>query len=476
MTSRVLILAVLLLALVTGPISALADAIDDYIQTEMNSRRIPGLALAVVRNGVVEKMRGYGFANLEHDVPVTPDTVFELASLTKQFTATGIMILVEEGKVQVEDPILRHLPNGPESWKGITIRHLLTHTSGLPGLEDGFKAARAGGPRLNYSTTQLFDAATKDALGFAAGERFQYSDVGYFLLGMIIERASGQRYREFLEDRFFKPLGMSSTSVLDQWRILKHRAAGYTLREDRLINIRRVSQTELPSHYGIFSTVKDLAIWDGALSAARVVKPATLAQMWTPVRLNYGGDYPYGFGWFVDERRGHRWISHAGITGTELSRFPDDKLTVIVLTNLGQIIGGTTVNSWGLTYGIAGRYIQGMLVGPEKEHSDPDADLSRRLRDVLASISRGEHSDLINPTVAQYISPFTRTALSERLRTLKSFTFVTCDDMQARAVERHGLRVTRVCHYRLINDSETRYYSFWLAGDGRIADIWSTTE
>jgi len=170
-----LVLVLLLAPLLVAAPPARADAIDDYIKVEMERRHIPGLALAVARNGKIVKVRGYGIANLEHDVPVTPDTVFELASVTKQFTATAIMLLVEEGKVQLDDPVAWHLPRAPETWKAITVRHLLTHTSGLPG-DDGFKALRAAGQRVNYTTAQLFDAAVKDELKFAAGERFLYSD------------------------------------------------------------------------------------------------------------------------------------------------------------------------------------------------------------------------------------------------------------------------------------------------------------
>ena len=279
--SLIAILSLLPLA-VAAP--ARADRIDDYIKAEMQKRRIPGLALAVVRNGTVIKMQGYGLANLDHGVPVTPDTVFELASVTKQFTAAAIMTLVEEGKVQLDDPILWHLPKSPATWKAMTVRHrhLLTHTAGLPGLEENFKALWPGGPRLYYSTAQLFNAATKDPLSFPAGERFQYSDVGYFLLGMIIEHVSGQRYAEFLDERFFRPLGMTSTSVLDQWKIVKHRAAGYSIRDGQLVNIRRVAQAELASHFGVMSTVKDLVTWDAALAAGRVVTAVSLAQMWHP--------------------------------------------------------------------------------------------------------------------------------------------------------------------------------------------------
>jgi D-alanyl-D-alanine carboxypeptidase len=470
-----LVLALLLVASPTlVPSTARADAIDDYLKTEMEKRRIPGLALAVVRDGAVVKLQGYGFANLEHDVPVTPDTVFELASVTKQFTATAIMKLVEAGKLQVDDPILWHLPRGPETWKGITVRHLLTHTSGLPGLAEGFKALRSGGERLNYSAAQLFEAATKDALGFAPGERWEYSDVGYFLLGMIIEHASGERYRDVVEARFFRPLGMTSTSVIDQWKVVKHRAAGYTLREGELVNIRRVWQIDVPSHYGVLSTVKDLVTWDGALAAGRVLAASSLAQMWTPVRRTDASTYPYGFGWFVDERRGHQWIAHAGITGTEYSRFPDDRLTVIVLTNLGNRgVGGRGVNAWGLTYGVAGRYLPGLHVGPSSAEPDPDPTMTRRLRETLDRLARGEDPADVNPRVRRGVN---RELLAERLRGVSAFTFVACDGAPTRMVERHGDRVNRVCHYRVVNAAETRYYSFWLTSDGRVADVWSSTE
>src|SRR5881296_840383 len=471
-----LVLVLLLAPLLVAAPPARADAIDDYIKVEMERRHIPGLALAVARNGKIVKVRGYGIANLEHDVPVTPDTVFELSSVTKQFTATAIMLLVEEGKVQLDDPVAWHLPRAPETWKAITVRHLLTHTSGLPG-DDGFKALRAAGQRVNYTTAQLFDAAVKDELKFAAGERFLYSDGGYFVLGMIIEAVSGQRYRNFLDEKFFKPLGMRSTSVIDQWRILKNRAASYTLRDGQLMNIRRVWQMELASHYGVMSTVKDLVAWDAALAAGRVLAPATLAEMWTPVRLNYGGTYPYGFGWFVDDRRGHRWISHAGITGTELSRFADDGLTVIVLTNLGLTLSPTNrTNSWGLTYGVAGRYANGLLVGREKPAPDPDPARTTLLRGVLEGFARGEDSPAVAPFTRGYFTPIGREIMGERLTTLREFSFVTCDETGARAVERHGARVARVCHYRLINADETRYFSFWLTADGAVADFWSSTE
>lgn len=357
------LVAVLIFAMgATIDISAQSEKIDQYIRAEMEIRRIPGLALVVIKNGEIVKLNGYGVANLEHDVSVTPDTVFELASVTKQFTATAIMLLMEEGKVRLDDSISHYLSGSPSRWKSITVRHLLTHTAGLPGLENGFKALQEGGVRTDYSTAMLFEAATKDSLDFSPGERWQYSDIGYFLLGMIIEKASGRRYQDFLAERFFKPLGMESTSVLDQWAIVKNRAAGYSIRNGKLINIRRVAQVELPSHYGVFSTVRDLAKWEIALASGKVVKKSSLAAMWTRVKLNNGRSYPYGFGWEVRSKFGHRIIDHAGITGTEYARYPDDNLTVIVLTNLGkQSVDTKDVRPWGLTKGVARFFIPGLF-------------------------------------------------------------------------------------------------------------------
>ena len=467
-----LVLAGVLLAVVWAA-SAWADPIDEYIEREMRVRRIPGLALAVVRDGTVVKLQGYGAANLEHDVPVTPDTVFELASLTKQFTASAIMTLVEDSRVKLDDSITVYLANCPETWKPITVRHLLTHTSGLPGLATGFGTLQRSRERVRYSTADFFESAVKDTLDFVPGERFQYSDVGYFLLGMIIEKATGQRWREYLDARFFKPLGMTSTSVLDHQRILKHRAAGYTIRDGEIVNIRRIWDVELPSAYGVFSSVKDLVTWDAALASGRVLTPASLSLMWARLKRNDGGTGLYGFGWGVYDRRGHRWISHTGLTGTEYSRFPDDRLTVIVLTNLGGFIFGgvSTADPWGLTYGVAGRYVPGLFVGTEPPQTDPDPALTEHLRTTLERLARGENAPGVTPGLRAGVS---RVALARRIQGLQSFTFITCDDEHGR--ERHGDPVKRVCHYRLTTATDTRYYSFWLAADGRIIDIWSMTE
>ena len=161
---------------------ARADSVDDYIRAQIARRKIPGLALAVVQRGQVVKLAGYGLASVELEAPVTPDTVFELASVTKQFTAAAVMKLVEEGKVGLDEPVSKYLPGTPPTWQAITIRHLLTHTAGLPKLGEDFVALWKDGVRMNYTTEQAFDAATKDAMSFSPGDGWQYSDVGYSCL------------------------------------------------------------------------------------------------------------------------------------------------------------------------------------------------------------------------------------------------------------------------------------------------------
>ena len=333
-----------------------AGATDEYIVDEMKKRRIPGLALVAIKNGEVVKMNGYGVANLEHDVPVTPDTVFALASVTKQFTATAIMRLVEQGLLKPDDQINKYLPRSPMKWRGITVSHLLTHTAGMVGhYDDGFFSALSD--KTDVTTAEDFQAIAREPICFKPGESFHYSDAGYFLLGMIIEKVSGQSYRHFMAEQFFQPLGMTSTSTLDQWAIVKHRAANYTIRDGQVMNSRWVWQEELPSHWGIYSTVRDLAKWDQALAAGKVVKESTLNEMWTPVSLNNGQSYRYGYGWEVERMDGRRIITHPGLSGTEYTILPDDKLTIVVLTNLGDYLDFNEIGSWGLSRGIARRYL-----------------------------------------------------------------------------------------------------------------------
>ena len=441
----------------------------------MAKRRIPGLALAIVENGVVTKMRGYGYANLEHDVPVTPDSVFELASVTKQFTAAAIMVLVEAQKIALDDSITQYLPPAPESWRAMTIRHLLTHTAGLAGLGDGFRALYAGGVRANYTTPQMLAAAMKDPVSPAPGERWQYSDVGYFLLGMVIEKVSGQRYAEFLKQRFFQPLGMTASSVLDQSVIVKNRVAGYTLRDGQHVHIRRSTQFELVSHFGVFTSARDLAKWEIALASGKVLKPSSLEQMWTPLTFSDGTHHNYAFGWWVSTNRlGRRVITHSGITGTEYSRYPDDKLAIVVLTNLGRYVSSLEINAWGLTHGVARLYI------PKLAHTSanvqPDASgMAARMHGFLKDIAAGGSLETMVPKLRSEVTPIGRKIMAHRLAQVETFTFLACEESKDSG-ERFGAVVAQICYFRTTAPAELRYYAFYLTADGQVADFGSYTD
>lgn len=347
------------------------DSLGTYLTRAMDERRIPGLAVAVYRAGVIIDARGLGLASVQSGAPVNPRTTFSLASLTKQFTAAGILLLAEDGRLDLDASIGRYLSNLPEEWQPITARHLLTHTSGLPGPGRAF----TGFPvtPLTISTESQLNAALSDTLDFHPGDRYQYSDVGYFLLGVLTERVSGMAWREFIMRRIFAPLGMTDSYILDQWKIRRNEARGYGIRDGELVNNRRVYQVATPSYQGIFSNVLDLAKWDAALSSTVLLDSDRLEEIWQPVRLNDGSRHPYGFGWEVWRQGRHRIQRHTGFTGTEIVRLPDDTLTVVVLTNLGAEYD--SVNSWGIALDIAAMMISDL-------HGDTPPDVAALQRFV----------------------------------------------------------------------------------------------
>src|SRR5688500_3663215 len=241
--------------------------VDSLITAEMKTRRIPGVAIAVVDDGNVVMKKAYGTANLETETPMRTDAVFELASITKQFTAAAIMLLVRDGKVKLDEPIASYIDNTPAAWREITVRHLLTHTGGLQ------ISAVPRPATMNIPTQSAFDFVTKQPAQFPAGTNGWYSDAGYFLLGLIIEKASAQTYREFMQDRVFDPLQMTNTSLTDRFRVIKGRVATYSIAPGRgeLINWRRDWDYEVPSFFGIWSTLDDLVKWDLALRNATLL-------------------------------------------------------------------------------------------------------------------------------------------------------------------------------------------------------------
>jgi CubicO group peptidase (beta-lactamase class C family) len=314
----------------------------------MELQKIPGLSMAVVRNGEIVKARGYGLANVELNVPAKPETVYQSGSMGKQFTATAVMMLVEEGKIALDDRVIKYFPDSPESWNNITIRNLLTHTAGTTDYPKDFDF------RKDYTEAELLKKAQASPLAFAPGERWSYSNVGYVTLGILISKVTGKFYGEFLQERIFRPLGMNTARIISEADIVPNRAAGYRMPKGELKNQEWVSPTMNTTANGsLYLTVLDVAKWDASLYTEKLLKKSTLDQMWTPVKLNNGVTRPYGFGWAFNDIRGHKIIEHGGAWQgftSHIARYVDDKVTVVVLTNRAG------ANPGNIAHGIAGLY------------------------------------------------------------------------------------------------------------------------
>lgn len=327
-STRVTLLCVaLLLCLVPCAAQGVASEMDEYVKAKAERSHFSG-AVLVARGGQVILSRGYGMASVEHEVPNTPQTKFRIGSLTKQFTAMSVMMLQERGRLSVEDSICKYLPQCPEKFQPITIRHLLTHTSGIPNFSySPNRVEQVSTSPLARHMEQLGNAP----LEFKPGERFSYSNSGYVLLGHIIEKASGVPYEQFLRENIFEPLQMKNTGYEERNSIVKHRASGYSLRGDALRPAPFVDMSMPYSAGGLYSTVEDMYLWDQSLYTEKLVSRQSLDAVFTPFKGNYG------YGWDVVEQFGRRCTSHMGwIEGyaSYILRLPGERLTVVVMSNV----------------------------------------------------------------------------------------------------------------------------------------------
>jgi D-alanyl-D-alanine carboxypeptidase len=323
---------------------ALVHYIDSVSTAAVAEKRTAGVSVAVVKNGRTVLAKGYGYADLENDVPATPETVYRIGSVTKQFTSAAIMKLIEQGKLTLDDTLQKFFPNFPTQGNRVTVRHLLNHTSGIKSYTSlGPKWARL--IRLDLATDSVVALFANEPFDFKPGDSYRYNNSGYFLLGMIIEKLSGKTYAQYLKDEIFTPLGLKSTMYCDQASLIKHRAQGYATQPGGgFINAEPLSMTQPYSAGALCSTVNDLAVWTQALASGKVVSPASYKLMTTPVALNDGKPIGYGFGLGTGMLGGHRQVSHnGGINGfiSELHHYPDDSVITVVLTNTGALTAVT---------------------------------------------------------------------------------------------------------------------------------------
>jgi len=446
------------------------QSIDSFVAKEMTRQRIPGLAVGIYSRGRILLAKGYGEANVELAVPVKAETIFQSGSVGKQFVSAAIMMLVEEGKLSLDDSITKYFPDAPASWKPILIKNLLSHTSGLSEYESDDRTGPKG-PfylRLDYTEDELVTKIEALSIEWAPGDQWANRNTNYVILGVLIHKVTGKPYAEFLDERIFKPLGMTSTRLISDRDIILNRAAGYEIHDGQLKNQEWVSPTFNSTADGaLYFNVLDLAKWDEALYGTRLLKQTSLDRIWTVYSLNDGKPNPsgYGFAWDIDRQNGHKRIHHNGAWQgftCSISRYPDDNLTVVVLTNLDA----DHSNPDTMAHVIAG-LVESPLV-PEKLAAIVDsqpaiaATLARTLDELFAGAdirpqTTAKLAALITPDLAKSVQQRLSKLWPDGKLTLVKRTPVSDEPGQFRST------------FRLSKGTEALLIGFSLASDGKIA-------
>jgi D-alanyl-D-alanine carboxypeptidase len=309
----------------------------DAIAKQTLSRPVAGISVAVARDGQVVIARGYGMANLEHSVAVTPETVFHIASISKNILAAVVLQLVDEGKLQLDDDVTKYVPEAPMLGHHVTVRQLLNHTSGIYSFTSLPDAAN--NERFDLTHEQVLGLIKDKPFDFEPGTHWRYDNSAFYLAGMVVERVTKQEYGAYVREHVFKPLGMSSASLCDARMVVPHLASGYELDRGALVNAAFMTW-KLPFAAGaVCATASDLLKWEAALDTGRVLTPSSLALMRTPTTLADGTKIDYGLGTRLGSLDGHRVLGHTGSGGgfrNVFESFPDDHLTIVILMNLGD--------------------------------------------------------------------------------------------------------------------------------------------
>lgn len=458
--------AVLMAALVLVARAPAPDALDRAIRAEMSREHVPGLTLAVVRHGRVVRTGAYGEANLEWHTPATIDTKFEIASISKMFVGAAVRQLVEAGSVAVEDPVGKYLGPLPDAWRGLTLRHLLTMSSGLS--EDWASDLI---PYDQDVTTAYDDASMLRAfftvkMPAAIGNRYIYSSPNYAMLGMIVSKVSGTPLTDVVRRRIFAPAGMTATSYIANSAIVPHRAEGYRRGKDGALLKGWYLGQYLHSRpdTGVLSTAPDLAKWIIALEQGRIVKEPE--RLWDSAVSDTGHPLDYGYGWMQETWLGHRRFGHAGgfRTGfhTFIARYPDDDVSIVVLTNCDFSGVRNYVNL------IARTYISG-VPDPASDRRRPDTDsaATARLAAALRGLAQGHvdeaamYPDAIEPVGVDEVKDF--------LAHAGPFTFAGRHPVPPRGLSMHGHALVDYETLATDMDGTTYYVTLYRDASGKVA-------
>jgi len=444
--------------------------IDAFVTAELARQKIPGAEVGIYSRGRVLLAKGYGLANVELDVSVKPQTIMQSGSVGKQFVSAAIMILVEEGKISLDDSLAKYFPEAPTSWKPILIRNLLSHTSGLSEYESDDRIGPKGPFYLRLDFTEEELAAKIEALPieWAPGEKWAYRNTNYVLLGFIIHKITGMRYDEFMAERMFKPLGMTSTRLVNDRDIIPNRAAGYELDDGHLKNQEWVSPTFNSTADGtLYFNVLDLAKWDEALNGTRLLKQASLDRIWTVYPLNDGKANPagYGFAWAIGDQNGHKRIEHDGAWQgftCNISRYPDDGLTVAVLTNLAYADTGL------MTHVIAGLVDTPLMPARLTAIADNKPEIAAALAKMLDKLAAGvDIRSQVTVEALKFLTPETEAAIKKMLEPLWPSGTLTLVERKPVPDAPGQLGST----FRLRKGSDAMLVYFVLNAEDKIADL-----
>lgn len=437
---------------------AAATRVDRVIKEAMSTYKIPGVSLAVLRNGKIILLKSYGLSNVEHQIPVKPETVFQSGSIGKQFTAAAVMILAQENKLSLDDKISEYFPDAPQTWKDITIWNLLTHTSGLGDYPPDIDLRR------DYTEDEFFASFKKAPLDFAPGTNWNYSNVGYVTLGILIRKVTGKYYGDFLQERIFKPLGMTTARIISEEDIIPNRASGYRLVNGELKNQEWVSpSTNSTADGSLYFSILDLAKWDAALYTDTPLTQASRNKIWTPARLNDGTTKGYGFGWHILDLHGHRLVVHGGAWQgfkTHILRFVDSKLTIMFLTNSWE------TRDFKLARALAASFYPLFALPELKVIPDTDPKATSLVRRVLMQFNMGKIDE-------QLFTPAARGGLSvsEIQKKLSAFSLpaaiINSSELVGVSREKNG----RVYRYLLTDFGSSLLCTMKLTQDGKISSI-----
>ncbi len=455
--------ALVLLAL-AAPLRAQSGDVDAYARDYILRHRIPSAAIVVVKDGRVLKAAGYGTANLETGAPASEHTVYEIGSISKQFAAEAVMLLVEAGKVALDEPLSTYLPGTPPAWSGITIRQLLTHTSGLPDWE----ALDLISYRREYTPKEYIDLLATHPLDFPPGTRWSYTNSAFPLLGLVVERASGQPFERFVTEHVFAPAGMGETRFKHPEQVVPNRSGGYIEKKDTLFNGEPLRPAIIAPNGGVMSTAADMGKWLIALTSGRIVRPAAFADMTAQGHTSDGRPFNGGMAWFVDRFRGHRVLLHNGSTIAGYSSvvywWPDDGMGVVALMNIDR---WNAVNV--LATRVASFYGPVLAAGALPERPDPDPAIARWLAAMLAAVAAREDSELLAPSLRNPPGPPRVGAGFGVADPSARMAFLDREDLGVAGVERFGARIRWIWRYRVAAADRVLDYTFELTPDGKVA-------